>query len=218
MTVSYNLAAFTGLVAPAVEPNIVALNTEVAKVVFDTAVFATGLVQDATLPKSWDMVFTGPDPTDDDLTLLNDAIAAHTGKPLLARALRLRKGAEVTVSSSDFTSVLDSPFKPGPLSGGDWHLIASAELKLDTVATWGASGPDKAVEIQVTRDGVELALDGSPFATYNTFAFTAGAEHVGGDDPVFDILIRRLGGSGDVKARRMKLEVVPVTSGAVEEQ
>ena len=54
--------------------------------------------------------------------------------------------------------------------------------------------------------------------TYNTFAFTAGAEHVGGDDPVFDILIRRLGGSGDVKARRMKLEVVPVTSGAVEEQ
>lgn len=162
---------------------------------------------------------TNSEPDPDEAAIIT-FIEDHDGSEdnFLASAKRLRRAAEQTVGVGAFTSVLSSPFQPGPLSAGDWQFKASVELKMDTAATWGAGGPDKAVEAQITRDGVELALFGWPFITYSAFQFSAGDTHAEGDNPVFDILVRRLGGSGDVMARRMKLEVAPVGSAAVEDQ
>lgn len=213
--ITRNLADFTSLVPPA-EPVTYSLAEELALVAFTSTTF-TGSINHAGQSDNWIFGFSSV-PNVGDTALFDAAIEAHTGVTFLAGAKRVRRAAEVTVSSAVFTSVLTSPFQPGPLVGGDWQLLVSVELELDTAAVWGAAGPDKAVDCQITRDGTEVAQFQWPFATYNCFTFAAGDSHAEGDNPVFDILIRRLGGSGDVHARLMKLEVAPVPAAEVEDQ
>lgn len=213
--ITRNLADFTGLTPPA-EPVLDSLSLEMSEVVFTSTTF-NGSIFHAGNSDNWVFDFSSI-PNVGDTALFNAAVAAHTGVTFTAGPERLRRNAEVTVNSTSFTSVLTSPFQPGPLSGGDWQFLASVELELDAVAVWGVAGPDRAVECQITRDGTELCQFQWPFATYNCFQFIAGDTHAEGDNPVFDILIRRLGGSGDVHARRMKLEVAPVTAAQVEDQ
>lgn len=130
---------------------------------------------------------------------------------------RINAMAEQTISGSAFQSVFGGVWTPRPLKAGEYVLAVTFEMKLDSAAVWGASGPSKSAQMQLELNGAEIQQWLWPHDRYNGHAFIAGRAFVEGAQPTFNLLARALAtGSQDIQVRNARMQIQPAAPPQVE--
>ncbi len=204
---------FVGADFTSLAPNSVNLESLEAELEALSVPGFDGLIRTSSSEYPVRTLFTGDVPTGSGLTTLQGGIAAYTGAVFLTVPAKFTKIAVFQTSEGTFQSALTTPWTPGPLAAGEWRLDVSALFYVDNIGH-SAAGPTRACIIRLMRDGVEIIRSGNPFEDGIPFPFGGSDVHFAGDNPAFDIQIRRKGAGASelVFVEKIRMFIAPVSS------